>query len=196
MLGGSLWGDRGHAPAPMLAAIGKIILLHTEMTGNLFLFFSEFLDVPSSCRQMIFDTANNRARVDLIKRLVADSGATADEERTVLEALKAYDVATENRNILAHSSLYTAEGRGFTFFKEPTPSTPTGWSYHVTTADLREQAERFEALNYHIVFVWNAFFSRRWGEQTPLPKTPPQPRKLSLFRLPEAPEGEQPPPRS
>ena len=166
MLGGSLWGDRGHAPAPMLAAIGKIILLHTEMTGNLFLFFSEFLDVPSSCRQMIFDTANNRARVDLIKRLVA------------------------------HSSLYTAEGRGFTFFKEPTPSTPTGWSYHVTTADLREQAERFEALNYHIVFVWNAFFSRRWGEQTPLPKTPPQPRKLSLFRLPEAPEGEQPPPRS
>jgi hypothetical protein len=181
---GSLWGDRGHAPAPLLAAIGKVTLLHTEMAGNLFLFFHEFLAIPGSCRELIFDASHNRARVDLIKHLVADSEASPEEEAAILAALKAYDVATENRNILAHSTLQGPNGRAFDFYKEPTPASPNGWFYRLTTADLVEQAERFEALNYHIVFVWHVIFDRRRGEQTPLPETPPQPRKLSLFRLP------------
>ncbi len=164
-------------------------MLHNELASSLFVFFHHYLHVPNSIRSLLFDTLNNSARVDLLKRLAEDS-APADVE-AMTYALKCFNICTENRNIIAHSRYLglLKDGRHW-FRKEPTAVTPTTWDFALSGDDLARTARDVEVLYWHTIFLWASIRSRGEADERPLPGKPPQPRKLSLFRLEEDPEAD------
>ncbi|WP_332653205.1 hypothetical protein [Brevundimonas sp.] len=161
-------------------------MLHNELASSLFVFFHHYLHVPNSIRSLLFDTLNNKGRVDLLRRLAEDSAP--DDVEAMAYALKCFNICTENRNIIAHSRYLGLLNDGrHSFRKEPTAVTPTTWDFALTAEELSKTARDIETLYWHSIFLWGSIRSRGEADERPLPERPPQPRKLSLFRLEEDP---------
>lgn len=178
-----------HPPQQVRQAVGEIILLHNDLASSLFVYFHHYLKLPTSVRGFLFDTLNNKARVDLLTRLA--SGAHPDDLEAISYALKCFNICTENRNIIAHSTYERAlkDGRHL-FKKEATSVTPSMWRYALTADDLTATGTQISGVLWYTVFLWGSLKSRGNVKHMPLPGRPPQPRKLSLFRIEEVPEGD------
>lgn len=181
----------------ILQSAGAIILIHSDMETSLFALLGHFLKAPAGVIGPLFIALTNRARVDIIKRLAAAEGHVADERNAVEHAVRCFDICAENRNIIGHSACEGENERRFRFFKLPSTPGSTGWVWELTESDLLFAALDAVRMQDYIVSLWAWLRDRdnpSHGE--PLPERPPQPRKLSLFRLPEDRPNAKPPPQS
>jgi hypothetical protein len=176
------------APPEILAEVGGLILWQTELEASLSMFLNQYLRVPHA-REFLFANLNNRARVDLIMRLVAAGEPSEDGREAVLFALRCFDICVENRNVLAHSAYEENTPDGHVFQKQPTATTPRAWRFRLTFEDLEAAHRSTERTMIYVVTLWASLkerrrMKRRGGHGPSLPGRFPQPRKLSSFRLP------------
>jgi hypothetical protein len=143
----------------------------------------------------LFATLNNRQRVDLILQLGDRMGEPAAGH--VRHAAKCFDGCAENRNLILHGmsdTVYKPASGGMVMVKAVKDRPGDFGEYIFPLAEIRGAAMSSymtAAFVYDLADVLNA------GAAGPTwPERPPPPRKLSLFRRPEVPEDEQPPPRS
>jgi hypothetical protein len=173
------------APSPaILKAIGAIILAHTVGEAALLALLSQFLAIPPDPFRRIFVALNNREKVDLVRSLGTAEKRPKVERDAITFALRAFDICGENRNIVAHSHFRRREDTRFRFIKFPTSPGAYGWEWAATEKDL-ESAHHDAVRMASYLITLSAKIEGALGPDRPFPDRPPQPRKLSLLRLPE-----------
>lgn len=172
-------------PGEVFAAVGEMVLEHAHLSDSLYLFFLHYLKLPGSTSVTLFETLNNRDRGDLIRQLVAAQDPRPGDEAAVAHLLRCFDICTENRNIIAHCSFEGMTPDGARLHKHPTGVSRTSWDLCVPLEALQQAAEEMTEIAGHIMLLWHHLVDRETADGQPLPRKPPQPRKLSLFRLPE-----------
>jgi len=166
-------------PADLARVVGSIALLQTDLEGVLALVFDDLVNLPYGARGYLFDALHNRARVDLIQRLMEGAGLDARQEAALLYALGCFDVCTENRNILLHAHYEEPYEGAHLFFKEGAPGRG-GWYFLATTRNLKAVETEMVNLKWYLLSLWKSLSVRN-----PLPRRPPPPHRLSSLRLPE-----------
>jgi hypothetical protein len=184
----------GRQPIPddLLSAIGAGIVSFSALEGTLYLFFQSFLETDIEIINLIFDSLSNRVRVDFVRKLTERYKFEEAEIDAVLFALKLFDICCENRNYIAHADLWKVSDDGFIFVKTTNSSSGSQVGYLWTIEHLRDAASAMSQADEYLGVVWNTLNDRhvrnrrrQRAKLPPLPDRPVQPRKLSLYRLPE-----------
>lgn len=192
------WPPPMPGPPDYLTAIGAFSLIFNEAEMALWSFFKWHF-ANEKVRDGLFEKLNNRDRVDLIRSLFE-----AEEDEPFMEAmnhgLTCFDIICDNRNIIMHAFPYDDDLTETPRLLKRKRNQPGMMStFHVPVEDVQQSA--VAAYNTKWLFFGLAsylteraeFLATYKGRHPWLPPLPPKPRTLSLYRPPEAPEGDQPP---
>lgn len=194
--------DLAHmGPREHIHAIGMFALCFNELEIALFAFLEHYLPDNAAARVHLFASLHNQARVDLIRRLAAQE---PDAEREAISfAMNCFGVCAENRNLLLHALPGGEHGDKIVVYKEAVNERGFLKRYGFSLEELRSGAKATNAVALYMFALCEHLRVCRETSARPmtgprprptLPQRPPQPRKLSLSRLLEAPEGDQLPP--
>jgi hypothetical protein len=178
-------------PAELLEAVGALSLAYTELESCLYLFFGDFLRVPVAAQNLLFDMLHNRARADLVSALVSPYLPDPDELAAFKFGLKCFDICTENRNLIMHANLWDRDdGGAFVFAKATSGSQGYDVPFLIPVEGIRSAVASVVHTDTYLTSLWLELSERRKRRRpkrapAPLPNRPPQPRKLSLYRLKE-----------
>jgi hypothetical protein len=180
-------------PSQHFHAIGMLIVLFSLTETWLHDLLHRYLPVlPKEALSSIFDTLNNRQRMDLIKAL---STQEADEEsrEMISQILTAFEVCAENRNLIAHAwpTFSHEEGDAAMHMVKPPRRDPAGLAnYYFELHDVQQAAKDCWVCGSMLHTVVDSPL----GEPIPLSGKLPIPSKLSLRRNPKARSDVTPPP--
>jgi hypothetical protein len=184
-------------PKAILEAIGSIILNQGYMDTALFAILTSYLHLPIDISGPLFDSLNNRARVDLVALLAQAEDHLDDEREALAFALRCFDICIENRNVMAHCAYVERQEGQYIFFKNPTSASTNGWYFGATEVEFSSAANQARKFSEYLAELWGALRRRPLnGPDMPLPERPLQPRKLSLLQLPKDHPIYGPPPES
>lgn len=174
----------GWEDANLSRLVGATILLHNECAEAVEFLLHAYLDIGWSTVKTLFRTLNNDERRELITQLASGSGQPEEEISAVLHALKCFHICTENRNILAHSTLMEAREGNYLLQKCATSAGSRVWVYEVPHQIMDETVRSMISARIFMMEM-GARVSKKQRGQGPLPalpEKPPLPRKLSQFR--------------
>ena len=171
-------------------ALGVIVSTYNSLEFTLFFFFCRYHQIRPPIGQSIFAGLNNYQRVNFTRNKLNESNEDDRSKGWVNHFLSAYDIVTENKNFLVHSSVIinTTEQEHITFGKG-SKTQPNNWSFaHMTVDDLRKVAEEIGTLHEFGTAVQAWLEARETGGSfrlqgkavwtPPLPETPPLPDRL------------------
>lgn len=172
-------------------------LNYTNLEHSMFLFLERYLEVPLETSMELFDRLHNRARVDLITSLVRRVESATEAQDAVLYAVRGFELAAENRNLLVHARHHEPIDGKFILSKPPADKPGQIRWYKVSVSDVRKAADAAAAFSTYVMLVWFALHSRRIAPnprrpQLPWPDKPPLPGKLTRLALPATPRDETP----
>ena len=175
-------------------AVGAFALYYNRLEMGLYAFFQRYVDATHEAHSYLYSTLYNRQRVDFIK-VMASARETPELAASIHKALRCFDVCAENRNLLLHAlpevpASPPREGLRLLKGSKAKPGLLT--SYEFSLESIRAAALAVAAVEDYIYDLMRALRDQEalnplTGAPPPeLPLPPPQPRKLSLSRLPEA----------
>jgi hypothetical protein len=85
-------------------ALGQITLLYNFLENFLFSLFAKYIPIGNDAASNIYYSINNRTRIVLLIELVKQREADATLIEYILFGINCYEICTENRNILLHST--------------------------------------------------------------------------------------------
>lgn len=172
-----------------LIAIGTFSLFFSEAEMALWVFFNAYIE-NEQARNYLFANLHNRARVDLAKTFLDQSDDTTFKTHA-LAGLAAFDRICENRNIILHAFPLRYQDTQSRLLKRR-PNVPGQLAiYHAPLEDVRTNALASNHFHWFAFGLKSYLDACRAGEMQPeLPPLPPIPRKLNLYRPPEAQEGD------
>lgn len=185
-------------PSEHVHAIGMVALNFNLMEETVRRILVQQINVPPKAAEKIAGGMTNRERVDTLLAII-ESDQHGDEVICVVRAaLHAFDICTDNRNILMHSNhLYSDVASGVTsLFKRSRGDKSKGLIFDVNISDLREVADVTNDTINMLLDLWMYFetrlpLERRFPDDfmdvstsppSPLPREIPKPRKLNLPR--------------
>lgn len=179
-------------PAELLEAIGGLSVAYTELETCLYLFFGDFLRIPVAAQNLLFDMLHNRARADLVTAVVSPYLPDPEELAAFKFGLKCFDICTENRNLVIHANLWDQDESGaYVFSKATGGSQGYNVAFLIPLEGIRAAVASTVHTDTYLTTLWLELAERRKRRRgpkrapSPLPNRPPQPRKLSLYRLKE-----------
>jgi len=188
------------APAEYLAAFGQFSFVYNMLESVMRNIFIHCAPLPNDFALRLFHNLGNRDRIDLFTAFVSKN----EEDNEVLQSLLAcalhYDICTENRNILMHSTYFSPNIELTLLVKRASNDAGRNIHYDVPLTDLRLIADQ-TAETFKFARDLSSFLSARefiahlpptdpiTGYPNiglnPLPEIPHKPRKLTTFQ-PEA----------
>lgn len=186
-------GSRSPGTAAQLHAVGAFALYYNDLELALYGFFRRYLPQNRDARAFLYVGLHNRARVDLVRTLLSQEPIQQLRDGGE-HALACFDICAENRNLLLHAMTHldgpsaehlrvTKIGKG-----EKGGGRPKFSHYAFSLESIRQAALDMRTCEDYIALLLrpDAAIDSVW------PPKPPLPRKLSLSRLPEADESDQP----
>jgi hypothetical protein len=149
------------ASPAQLQALGQITLVYNyleESVGNL---FSDVMPTDAAFSDKLYHKLNNRDRVDLMTAVVRQSGQDDDVKEELLYLLSCYAICTENRNILLHALLDSADADILKLAKKAARDPTREIEFHLPLADLRLVADQMADLFVHAVRLQRALNERK-----------------------------------
>jgi hypothetical protein len=90
-------------------AIGQITLLYNFLEDFLFSLFAVYIPIDHNAALGIYYSINNRTRIALLVELAKQNERDPAVLEHILFAINCYEICTENRNILLHSTSRTSD---------------------------------------------------------------------------------------
>jgi hypothetical protein len=97
------------APAAQLHALGQITLVFNYLEESIGNIFKVAMPTNSAFSEAMYHKLNNRDRVDLLAAIVRESSKEDDIKEAILHLLTCYSICADNRNILMHAILESAD---------------------------------------------------------------------------------------
>jgi hypothetical protein len=171
-------------------ALGQMTLLYNYLEETLAWIFIELFPAKKDFAEKLFHDANNRQRVDILREIVLHSEEDVDVRDCILFALRAFDICTDNRNILSHSVLVdTSEPQlsRIRLSKRRSKKLRELVDFDIPLSDLRGVADDIGRIFVFMILLLDFLTDRkdvRRGERMAeennlLPEKPSQPRKLN-----------------
>lgn len=207
------------ATVSQIHALGQITLAYNFLEDTFENIFQEMLPTKAEFSKRFFHALNNRNRIDLVKALISES-AYDDAKDAITHFVKAFDILTEDRNIIMHSVGFSNEANIIELLKKTSHNPTKLAQFAVPDSDLRKIADQM--VDYVVygerLKSWlqikkkpettgmNTLQLLSLGTQdqiekakavlSTLPEKPLPPHKLTPYRPPEDQTGASPPPRS
>jgi len=175
-------------PNQHILAIGRFLLTYNALESVLYTFLTHYLPAPRPTQMEIFRSLHNRARVDLIKGLARQREGDPSALEHVLHLLKCFDIASENRNILAHACADGGDENGNIILRKAGGNLPENVvEYRLSLQTLTEAADGVFVLYVRAAALRILVFHHT--HESPSPDVPPLsslekwpiPEKLSLL---------------
>jgi hypothetical protein len=191
------WVTYDDPPRAILEACGALVLLQGSLETALFLLLSNYMRLSPDGVYEVFHELSNQARTRLVTKLAAEAALAPDAAEAVAEAVRRYDICTENRNVIGHSQYLERHEDQLLFHKSPTGKGSGGWYFAISEVEMANIVSATRDAVSYVQAVWYALTPKAAGSSPPpLLGTSLPPRKLSLFQLPEDHLDDLLPPRS
>jgi hypothetical protein len=214
-----------YGTAAQVHAVGQITLAYNSLEASMGGIFQFVMSTEKTFSQRLFHKLNNRDRIDLLTAVVKAAGFHATAKDHLIHLIHGYEICTENRNILMHSTFQDTYQGVLHLSKRSSNNPSIENKFQIPLADLRAVADQVHQFNHFALdlMFWigmrKAFPARyRRTLTTPrpdevkypnarkileavpeigaLPDKPPKPRTLTPHPLPAGPKGAIPLPRS
>jgi len=172
-------------------AIGQISLIFNLLEDAFCGLFELIFPAGDHYSEHIAAELSNRERVDMLKALVEHSENDPALSALLLDAVRFYDICTDNRNIIMHSMARDSSSEVIRLYKKANRSKKTN-HYELPISELRAVADEMAAIYIFFVRLYSWILRRNDGETMDgaLPSKPAQPRSLIPSRPGEAPATE------
>jgi len=170
--------------AQQVHAFGQISLTYNYLEDVCSTIFDECLPTDPAFSTRLFNELNNRNRIGLLKAFVEANEKESEPKAAIMHFINCYDICTENRNILMHSLLQSADADIVAFSKRRSKPPFRENVFRLPLADLRATADEMAAvLDYG--FALNAWLFRRntpnYAFRLPVPESTPTALQISAI---------------
>lgn len=196
------------APNDYLAAFGQATLLYNMLESVMSHLFVVTAPLPDEYALRLFHNLNNRDRIDLLSAFVRKNEIDPIVADALLHCILCYDICTENRNILMHSTYFemypsdtktTAPTR---LVKRASKDPKRELHFDVPLAELRYIADKIAEIFVYARELYGFTFRRKHRaflgaeplQSSALPDKPPKPRILIPYQPGAVRKGVPPPP--
>ena len=178
-------------------AFGQIALLYNYLEDFMCSLFQLYLPIKNSASFLLYYKLNNRERLDLLSDLVRANEKDPTILDSVLFSITCYDICTDNRNILLHSTHGETDpvSMSVKFSKRASSNPLRELNFDIDLTLLRRVADETGETADFVSNLW--FFLQRpphlvaGGDTlTSLPEKPQKPHKLTPSQPGVAPQAE------
>jgi hypothetical protein len=168
------------ATVAQLHALGQITLAYNYCEETAGLLFARCMTTDQQFSTKLFHKLNNRTRIDLLTAIISQNEKNEAVKSALFQFLVAYDICTDNRNILMHAILEDAGADLLKLSKRASNDPAREIHFSVPLTELRQLAQE---ISDTFVFglkleVWMTHRIRGDASDA-LPEIPPKPRKLT-----------------
>jgi hypothetical protein len=129
------------APAAQLHALGQITLVFNYLEESIGNIFKVAMPTNSAFSEAMYHKLNNRDRVDLLAAIVRESSKEDDIKEAILHLLTCYSICADNRNILMHAILESADADIISLSKKASRDPTRLIEFRIPLVDLRAVAD-------------------------------------------------------
>jgi hypothetical protein len=194
------------ASVAQLHALGQVTLVYNYLEEQISRVFYRCMPTSGDFSSRLFHKLGNRDRIDLLSAVVSASDYLPEAKEALLHLLTCYDICTENRNILMHAIIESADADILTLSKTASNDPARYIHFRLPISDLRLVADQMaEAFTYALrlenwvaaqtgLFAGPIIQTSSLGSQFDLskhiaalgtlPGKPPKPRKLTPYQPP------------
>lgn len=165
-------------------AIGILCVNYNNLEANLLDFLLHLSNAPANITAFSFARLGNEARLDLLKKILAENAYNASFIDHVIHFSKGFKLCAENRNIILHSQVSAASTDQVTIARKRSKSGKDS-VYYFTLEVVRQVAdETFEWSRFGHLTICHALYLERSGDKN----WPEDWTILGPRRLPEKPK--------
>jgi hypothetical protein len=212
------WPSRTNtiAPAAQLLALGQITLVYNYLEESIGNIFKKVMPTDASFSEKFYHRLNNRDRINLLNAIIQQSTLEADIKEALLYLLNSYHICTENRNVLLHAILESADADILNISKKAARDPGRDIQFRIPLADMRLVADQMGDAFVYAMRIQTTISARSNPPQVSsvglfpvastlpdvlkslesLPPKPPKPHKLVPYQPPEPANDEEFPPQS
>jgi hypothetical protein len=125
------------------------------------------------CEKALFHKLNNRDRVDLMSAFAKKNEQDPEIRDAILHCVLCYDICTENRNILMHSTYFDV-GDAVKLVKRASKDPTREIHFDVPLGQLRRLADETAGAFVYAVGVFGFISRKMFKESSPLPVQLPE----------------------
>jgi hypothetical protein len=172
------------APNDYLAAFGQVTLVYNMLENMIGHIFERSAPLDPDFAKSLFHKSNNRDRIDLLAEFVKTNEDDEESRDAILYCISCYDICTENRNVLMHSTYFDI-GDSVRLVKKNKSYKEI--HFDVSLINLRRVADDIASVFVYAVGVFGTVSRRKWAKSSSppikipeqaLPAKPPKPHRL------------------
>jgi len=181
------------APPNYLVALGQATFVYNMLVSIMSQLFVRVAPLESEYALRLFHSLNNRERVDLFSGFVHKNEKDQIVADALLYCILCYNICTENRNILMHSTYFEINDGETRLVKRASNDPKREIHFDIPLLELRNVADQIADIFIYAREIYGVIFHRdRLAQISPgipessaLPEKPPKPRILTPYQ-PEA----------
>lgn len=130
------------ATVSQIHALGQITLAYNILEDTFERVFNEMLPANPEFSKRFFHALNNRNRIDLLAAIISESSFGNVAKDALGHFVRAFDILTEDRNIIMHSVGFSTEANIIELLKKTSHNPAKIAQFLVPDADLRKIADQ------------------------------------------------------